>query len=151
MGAQKTILTRSAVILSLLAVSISFGLIKQIKTAWQSIDLITESAQDIGLPFFTYKQQLMERHPQSSWRFLHVAYATDRGTNGLSKEGRPNVEFRYDAQYGMAPIIFRDNPRRADYLVLDFENPDAFDEYVRLNALDILASSDLTALVTKAK
>ena len=95
----------------ILCVSLGFGILKQFKVAWRSVDKMTARAEPIGQRYLYFREQLLATCPPDLLRDKTITYIHDR----VHATGqRPEAEFYYDLQYVMAPYLVRYRHPQAD-------------------------------------
>lgn len=133
-------------LLGFLAVTISFGFLKQVKVALRSLDNMSAPKTEAGQETRLLKQSLFHLHEPEDLTKLKIGYITNR-TNKNTQE-RPVTEYYYDAQYVFAPLILHNGKTEADYYLLDFTSQDELMDYCYRNSLEVVATEGAMALVS---
>ena len=133
---------------SALMATILFGLFRQFKVMFQSIDSMRTSQLEAGEDARFFKNRLEQRIGSQKTNHAVIVYITDR----TDAEGRkPGVEFYYDAQYGFAPFILKNgHAEGADYYLLDFASERALSNYLETRGFVIFEKRGLMVLATKS-
>ena len=130
----------------LILVSISFGLVKQGKTAIQSAAHYQVIQKDRGASIRSLREKLLKKMPPATLGDSQFAYLTDRIDGpGL----RPAREFYYDAQYAFAPYGLGFQEAEADFYIIDYTSPQEAQMVLTRHSLRTLAEEDGVLLATR--
>lgn len=133
-------------LLVLFTVTVGFGILKQTKTALRSWEALTEPKEEPGATALFFKKWLYKRYSVAEIRKLGIGYVTDREEGNST---RPVGQYRYDAQYGMAPLILSQTDSQTGYFLLDFSDEERERSYCVKNGLQLVDYKGTMALAVR--
>lgn len=121
-----------------LVVTLLFGSIKEAKQLYKTA-VPSAQTRDIGATIGSLRREFFGRDPALRRKRSTAVYVTD-----LS--GRPPEEYRYGAQYALAPILLVDDGAAADLTAMEFRSPETLDRHLSEGRFRTVLRSGATAL-----
>ncbi len=123
----------------LLAVTVVFGFIKQVKTFPGLDGPFLSSSEEHGARFIFLR-------PLLAGEKARVSYI---GDHTKQESGHAAIYYYYDAQYALAPVLIANGKTDAELFVLDFTSAAALEAYVREHQLTLIERQGAVALARR--
>ena len=130
-----------------LFVSIGFGFLKQAKTVCRSWDSMVSPHREPGQAYQILKEKSGSLQKPGVKNAGFFSYLSDRRDE---TSARPAVQYYYDFQYAMAPLLVRYQESYADTYFLDFSSDEDLENFCRLHGLTVVFRKGALGIAKKA-